>query len=241
MNLVAWILGLIHIYEFWCMISQYFSWPWIHICIHFMNSYMISWLTIHILYFMTYEFRHEFMYMKKIVKSCIKSWVPKFQMAETRACASVRGMSASEVALYMIVKQCHCTLSHIVEKCCHNLEQYWLIQCNIACCGNYDSYFNSAQPETRIIDWVGIAPIATLEMFVVYFSCNSWLYRAHGRGPEITGDHDCSRCYDSEGCQWRPIGWPALQYWCKYSQMPLVHKFVCNTLVSIVISYKLCQ
>ena len=76
MNSAAWILRWIHIYEFWCMISQYFLWSWIQIWIHIMNPNKISWSWIHMLHFMTYEFRYEFMCTKNIVKSYLKSWVP---------------------------------------------------------------------------------------------------------------------------------------------------------------------
>ena len=80
MNLAGWILRWIHIYEFWCMISRYFSWSCIQIWIHIMNSYkmiMNSYAAFHDLY--------EFMPMKSYMKSgCQRSrWSPwRCQLAQ---------------------------------------------------------------------------------------------------------------------------------------------------------------
>ena len=59
----------IHVYMNSCMILLYFSYTWIHIRIHIMNSFMNSWSWINMLHFMTYEYRYEFMYTK-ILPSC---------------------------------------------------------------------------------------------------------------------------------------------------------------------------
>ena len=118
-----------YIYEFWCMISQYFSWPWIHICIHFMNSYMISWLTIHILYFMTYEFRHEFMYMKKnreIMYQIMGTKVPDGGVSRMRECQGHVSVRGSPQALY----DCQAMSLYIITHCWKMLSQFRTILIN---------------------------------------------------------------------------------------------------------------